>query len=318
MGCGSSVVTVVQHGATVRSAGHGTRDDDTHTLPPVHEESEEGGNDHHGGSAKDSVDDCDRISQASSAGRTISSYVSGKSTLYSKQHLHSKSARSDDMQSDVPTIAESIADMQDLIELCGSSSNHFMSSERNQGGSFGFGSIGSFGIEPTLDFGPMIDNRPHPLAPAHLCIESMTEASQGTVVGMSDLGLMSDVPSMRDDISISSSADEIQVLFPNRELGGAGSPSCSELGSGITPTNAQARLSRTLQLAMRDSEGSQRSGRSGRLVAHKKSRSSSASSPGRLEPHWNGMSSPGSPSSGLSGARLQKRSGSHQSIQGGL
>jgi len=302
MGCGSSVVTVVQHGATVRSAGHGARDDDTHTLPPVHEEFEERENDNFGGNSKDPVDDSDRISHTSSAGRTIGTYVSGMSTLYSRQHLH-KSARSDDMQSDVPTIAESIADMQDLVELCGNSTN-FMSSDRNQGGSgsFGFGSFGSVGIEPQLDFGPMIDNRPHPLAPVHLCIESMTEGSQGTVLGMSDLGLMSDVPSIHDDISNCSSADEIMVLFPGRELGGAGSPSCNESGSGTTPTNAQARLSRTLQMALRDSEGSQRSGRSGRLGVHRRgmSKSSSSSSPG------------------LSGARLQRRSGSQDSVQRGL
>mmetsp|Transcript_144692 Transcript_144692/g.360660 ORF Transcript_144692/g.360660 Transcript_144692/m.360660 type:complete len:302 (-) Transcript_144692:428-1333(-) len=267
MGCGASAsLKAVKTTAQVRQnvVDEGPREDSK--LPVLHEEAD----------PRCDMDDIESL--ASSAGRTISSYVSAVTSRHMFPRNY-RSERPDDMQSDVPTIAESIADMQDLIELGNTRSEPLRSSPTStlncQGGS---GSGLTFAQEESL-FASMaattmiVDNRPHPLAPMS-CSEPQAESSHAAIVG--DLGVLSDVPSIRDDMSISSAASDIVVTFPpgSSSFTGLGSttPTTSERGPGSsTPTSSsrgtsgvasQAKL-RDLHLALR--EGQNRCHRSGSL-----------------------------------------------------
>lgn len=137
-----------------------------------------------------------------------------------------------DLRSDVPTIAETIADMQDFQDLAPCTRTSSLCSGRSsKGGSENnddsnpnltprhskeglFGGSGSY--EPHKI---SIDSRMHPLA----VINDMSSCSPA----VGDLGTHSEVPSIRDDMSVTSAPSEICVSFP---------PSiyCSESGT-LTP-----------------------------------------------------------------------------------
>jgi len=258
-------------------------------LPVLHEESD----------ARCDIDDIESL--ASSAGRTVSSYVSAVTSrqMFSKNY---RSENRDDIQSDVPTIAESIADMQDLLELGNVRSEPIRASPTSSMNPAGGGSGSGSGLGLTLpqddiflssppQTTTVIDNRPHPLAPP-MYPDRQTESSHNALVG--DLGVMSDVPSVRDDVSISSAASDIVVTFPQggstfRDLRSA-SPSTSERGPGTnTPTSSrgasvaasQAKL-RDLHLALREGQvRAHRSSSSLQLGGSSSSRSETSRTSGR-------------------------------------
>jgi len=185
----------------------------------------------------------------------------------------------DDLRSDVPTIAESIADMQDFQDLPMNSHSHERFAARSAGSSHSLdlpiGSrnsgraattidherqrtpddyivhslsmpvmtsprenrvsgflppCGSHSLGPISD-GPIIDGRQHPLAVSFCATQSNAGDAQSCFPNVSDIGACSDVPSIRDDASVTSAPSEICVSFPPSVYN-------SETGT-LTPTRAR-------------------------------------------------------------------------------
>lgn len=258
MGCAASASLV--RAQTVSQLGRNVVDDGPHgsedsKLPVLHEESAD--------ARCDREDDIESL--ASSAGRTVSSYVSAVTS----RHMFSKNYRSenkDDIHSDVPTIAESIADMQDLLELGNVRSEPARASSLTpscysvgSGGQCSGSGVGLTGPDD-LPLPMVIDNRPHPLAPS-MCgaADRMTESSHGALVG--DLGVLSDVPSVRDDMSVCSAASEIIVTFPPCGTSSALSASSGVFRSGSPSTTSDRGLGNSTPTSSRGCPQA-RSGRS--------------------------------------------------------
>lgn len=146
---------------------------------------------------------------------------------------HYKGALCDDLRSDVPTIAESIADMQDFQDLppCPRSQSMISTHSHPADGTRTPRTSGSNRFEPIST----IDSREHPLAVQFVEKSSMCSStdSQFGTAAIGDLGSQSDVPSIRDDMSVTSAPSEICVSFP---------PSiyCSETGT-ITPNRERMK-----------------------------------------------------------------------------
>jgi len=168
-----------------------------------------------------------------SATPSVSRSPSLHSCITSVPSLHSGAWRykggsfSDDLKSDVPTIAESIADMQDFADLPiggyarATDDPIAMLQTRSLRASGGSSNNSSM----------VIDTRLHPLgvvvcatSPAYSSSMSESQGSGNPAVG--DLGGVSDVPSVRDDMSVASAPSEICVSFPPTI--------CSETGSSST------------------------------------------------------------------------------------
>lgn len=181
----------------------------------------------------------DNLSLASSA-CTIGSLPSNRTSLLSAR-LHHRRGSNDDLLSEVPTITESVADMQELSDMlsyksgrcpCGGMSsscvhcaaNIVMRDSPHKSSEHGGGMSAGF---------TLVDNRPHPLAP--VSFYSDAESLQ-TNPGTMDMGY-DDVASVRDDNSIVSAASDICVTI----IGGH-SPSASERGRSTTPTSSSSRL----------------------------------------------------------------------------
>lgn len=205
-------------------------------------------------------DEC--ASLQSSAGATSISCVT---SLNSRPYLAYKGSwRNDDGHSDVPVIAESVADMQDLADICSRAGDicDFPSSGTPLNGIV-TAMPGSFREHESManfwDTGTIIDSRPHPLAPM-TSMEFSTEASHDACV--MDIGRISDIPScsMGDDQSIASSAEDIVVRFPNRVCS-PGYRVSSYSRRGGSPTSSvcsrvqPGKLPRSVHVALGEGEG---------------------------------------------------------------
>mmetsp|Transcript_56390 Transcript_56390/g.167839 ORF Transcript_56390/g.167839 Transcript_56390/m.167839 type:complete len:313 (-) Transcript_56390:70-1008(-) len=171
---------------------------------------------------------------------SVRSVVSGVTSLHSslisnsnKYHPGTK-WKVEDLQSEVPAISESVADMEDLQEI---------SREENV----------------------VIDNRQHPLAPSNISLYSAesklssTNPTFGADLGScsdvpsirdyrgADLGGCSDVPSVRDDASVASAASEVPGLGYRRSrtsISRCGSKAESDNGGLPHRHSAQERIGR--------------------------------------------------------------------------
>lgn len=123
--------------------------------------------------------------------------------------IYKGSSFSDDLRSDVPTIAESIADMQDFADLQVSNRNY-----TSDGDSVGHGAQCTPRGSKDASTGYSIDARMHPLG-----VMSDKTDSQSCMAAVGDLGGCSDVPSVRDDQSVTSAPSEICVSFPPSLVG---------------------------------------------------------------------------------------------------
>lgn len=154
---------------------------------------------------------------------SLHSIITSVPSLHSGAWRYKGSSFSDDLKSDVPTIAESIADMQDFADL--------------QIGGYSRATDDPIAMLQTRSLRPsggssnngiMIDTRLHPLgvvnSPAYSSTMSESQGSGNPTIG--DLGGISDVPSVRDDMSVASAPSEICVSFPPTI--------CSETGSSST------------------------------------------------------------------------------------
>lgn len=170
--------------------------------------------------------------------RSIGTLVSGTSHS-TKYHLGTRSGslRDDDMRSEVPTISESIADLQDLQEIEQRRTGHAAElgwhrstssaplcpprspdSEPHLGSSpkSSCAQIPAFGLRSWSDHSHAssstltIDNRPHPLAPINSSPSTAGFSSEYTSLAAAD---RSDVPTIRDDMSTVSAPSEICVNF---------------------------------------------------------------------------------------------------------
>jgi len=152
-----------------------------------------------------------------SATPSVSRSPSLHSCITSVPSLHSGAWRykggsfSDDLKSDVPTIAESIADMQDFADLPiggyarATDDPIAMLQTRSLRASGGSSNNSSM----------VIDTRLHPLgvvvcatSPAYSSSMSESQGSGNPAVG--DLGGVSDVPSVRDDMSVASAPSLVE------------------------------------------------------------------------------------------------------------
>lgn len=187
---------------------------------------------HKGNTIEDGPGECDETKNStaddSSLTGTISrppsacSFRSGCTSLHShyshstRHYYRSKrsSMGSDDLQSDVPTISESIADMQDLQELGMSRTSEYASMSPTSSQTAINRGFTTYGMS-SAPTSTMIDCRQHPLAPINI---NPTPSSLDSHVSMNaaigDLGCCSDVPSVRDDMSVASAHSEICVSFP--------------------------------------------------------------------------------------------------------
>lgn len=179
---------------------------------------------------------------------------------------------SDDLQSDIPTIAESIADMQDLECLTpartlskgplsmGHLSPSLSSEHSGRWPSLLKGSEEDSWLSLASTATTTIDNRPHPLAPSGLGLYEQVSAAP-TPVYLSDLGAISDVPSCNDDSSEDPLSEDIEgdicVTFPEPPCNAA----AASAGGGVSSTPSE-RTSRSNGVA----EGGERS-RSGSSMA---------------------------------------------------
>lgn len=237
MGCGASSAALRRErgnapcsptlpAVTSSPVGEGTYEKSINALPVLHEDRAD--DSLRAPFARETVDD--NASVCSSSVRSGRTTVSSTFAPHGVIRFSSKSdgrARGgggpDDLMSDVPTISESIADMQDLAEL-GRTDSHLLGAEHR---SNHFHSTWS--TQTTV-----IDHRPHPLAPAfssNATEAGLTSDSRDLCVG--DLGVCSDIPSVCDAMSTHSSAtSEIVVTFPSSFPGAAStsSPPASEVG----------------------------------------------------------------------------------------
>jgi len=168
----------------------------------------------------------------STSNSVISSLVTGGSSRYYCKN----SSFCDDLRSDVPTIAESIADMQDFQDLpilTASASGRFSScssvSEEDRHRAVASHTPRGSNVSSAT----IIDTRMHPLAVMSGCSGADTQSCNPTV---GDLGGCSDVPSLRDDMSVTSAPSDICVSFPPCE------PPAS-LGSTTPPRTQMKALS---------------------------------------------------------------------------
>jgi len=154
----------------------------------------------------------------SSSGASARSNMSSMRSFSSKANKHTRRSNVlDEMQSDVPTITESIADMQDLgdDETCS-----IASSSLNR-------SHGSYALQ-----GPIVDSRNHPFAPVVSFMDSQ-QVSRNPTVG--DLGVCSDISSIGDDVSVISGPSDIHMNFFTSEE----TPKCSKkTRNGLTSSSA--------------------------------------------------------------------------------
>lgn len=135
---------------------------------------------------------------------SVRSMVSGVTSLHSLHSMkyHIKRNAMNDELSDVPTITESIADMEDLQELVCTSPTASLPISRSE-------------RQPTV-----IDNRQHPLAPlpSTTSLDSF-DSRLSLSPAFGDLGGCSDVPSIRDDASVASAPSEICLSFRTSRCG---------------------------------------------------------------------------------------------------
>eukprot|EP00416_Gambierdiscus_australes_P043169 CAMPEP_0171098838 /NCGR_PEP_ID=MMETSP0766_2-20121228/49646_1 /TAXON_ID=439317 /ORGANISM="Gambierdiscus australes, Strain CAWD 149" /LENGTH=342 /DNA_ID=CAMNT_0011558299 /DNA_START=116 /DNA_END=1142 /DNA_ORIENTATION=- len=167
-----------------------------------------------------STDTATAMTQSLSMRSAISGMTSLHSMHSSKYHFSTKrGGLSDDLQSDVPAISESIADLDDLSEL---------------------GNDRSF---------TAIDNRQHPLAPLSGTSHCDDRRSSCSRISMSpvygDLGGCSDVPSIRDDCSVTSAPSEICLSFKTSRNSGTGSR-CGSKDASSQRTGQSSRIGHML------------------------------------------------------------------------
>lgn len=156
---------------------------------------------------------------------------------HSRYSAYKGGSFSDDLKSDVPTIAESIADMQDFADLPVGGYSRATDDTISVLPQRSFRS--SSGSAISRDSNTMIDSRLHPLgvlasaaSPSYSSTMSESQSSSRAAVG--DLGGVSDVPSVRDDMSVASAPSEICVSFPPTI--------CSETGSVFSSGTTSKRL----------------------------------------------------------------------------
>lgn len=175
-----------------------------------------------------SQEDANRREQDDETGTQVSkspsvlSLVSAVTTLHShpSSNKYKRAGLSDDLQSDVPAISESIADMEDLAELTFSREV----TPNQQRGS-------SKSVASPLQ--TAIDNRQHPLAPSN-AVESTTLVSNcSQLPACGDLGIWSDAPSVYDDVSVVSAQSECFVGL-RRTFRAPGSP-CGSPEADMVP-----------------------------------------------------------------------------------
>jgi len=136
-----------------------------------------------------------------SSGASTCSNVSSIRSFSSKGTKHTRRSNVlDELRSDVPTITESIADMQDIFDddicsVASSSQNRWPGSCTSQA--------------------PIVDSRSHPFAPV-VCVPDSQQVSRNPIIGDPRL-CADDIPSIRDDVSVISAPSDIHVNFSNRE-----------------------------------------------------------------------------------------------------
>lgn len=144
-------------------------------------------------------DDVCSMSRTPSVGSHLSSVTSLHSAT--KYHFHhsgsKKSWISDDLQSDVPTITESTANMEDFRELQRSTEYLDRSGSRSPTSMRGCGECA----------GAIVDLRPHPLAPVYAASQCESQVSVIANFCDRDLGCIGDVESFRDDLSVTSASE---------------------------------------------------------------------------------------------------------------
>lgn len=117
---------------------------------------------------------------------SVHSIVSGVTSLHSSLHsskYHVSSRRVEEMQSEVPAISESVADLADLQEVA-------------------------------REEAFVIDNRQHPLAPSNISMYSSDSRLSTTSPCFGDLDCCcSEVPSWGDDASVASAPPDVCVKF---------------------------------------------------------------------------------------------------------
>lgn len=151
---------------------------------------------------EDEATNCNSISPSPSVHSCVGSGPSLHSSMTARDRYFQGHSFSDDLKSDVPTIAESIADMQDFADL--QAPNVGLHSARS--------TLSSSGSKESPGF--FLDTRMHPLGV--VCSSPLSEKSdsQCCTVDDRDLGGCSDVPTIRDDASVASAPSEICMSFP--------------------------------------------------------------------------------------------------------
>merc|ERR1719195_1997648 len=122
---------------------------------------------------KKNSDDDSSLTGTVSRPPSASSFRSGCTSLHSHSTRHfyrskRSSMGSEDLQSDVPTISESIADMQDLQELGMSRTSEYASMSPTSSVTGVSRGIATYGMS-SAPASTMIDCRQHPLAPINIC-----------------------------------------------------------------------------------------------------------------------------------------------------